>query len=352
MVGVPINLRFWIRHYAAQLGEMEIPNLFLLSASLLLLLLPSLCDERCNSDDKEALLQIKKDLHDSYLFDKWDPDTDCCGWDYVKCDPNNNRVYSLHVFSGDMSAQIPDSVADLPFLETLAFRQLSDLHGPIPEAISKLKRLKVINMKWNRLTGPVPAFIGELKDLEKLDLSSNKLSGAIPANLALLSNLVELHLDWNQFTGSIPDTFGTWAGSGLGPSLYLSHNQLSGIIPFSFNMFDAYIVDISSNMLEGDLSTFFNPHKITRVVDFSYNLLEFDLSGVTFPHTISWLDLSKNKIVGSLPQMMTSMELETLNVSNNQLCGQIPVGGQLQRFGYSAYFNNKCLCGAPLESCK
>ncbi|RID42673.1 hypothetical protein BRARA_J02541 [Brassica rapa] len=38
--------------------------------------------------------------------------------------------------------------------------------------------------------------------------------------------------------------------------------------------------------------------------------------------------------------------------SYNRLCGPIPTGGSLQRFDSYIYFHNKCLCGAPLDSCK
>ncbi|GKV34618.1 hypothetical protein SLEP1_g42981 [Rubroshorea leprosula] len=53
----------------------------------------------------------------------------------------------------------------------------------------------------------------------------------------------------------------------------------------------------------------------------------------------------------------TSHRIITLTImADNKISGpippQIPVGGKLQRFDYSSYFHNRCLCGAPLPSCK
>ncbi|MCI58393.1 receptor-like kinase, partial [Trifolium medium] len=38
-----------------------------------------------------------------------------------------------------------------------------------------------------------------------------------------------------------------------------------------------------------------------------------------------------------------------LDLSNNQLCGQIPIGTQLQSFPASSFEGNSNLCGEPLD---
>ncbi|WCJ33959.1 Polygalacturonase inhibitor [Euphorbia peplus] len=93
-----------------------------------------------------------------------------------------------------------------------------------------------------------------------------------------------------------------------------------------------------------------DPIKLT--IDLSRNLLEFDLSKVVLPADLAFLDFNHNKIYGSLPDEMTKLSLQLFNVSYNMLCGQIPEGGMLQKFDYSTYFHNRCLCGTPLPSCK
>lgn len=99
----------------------------------------------------------------------------------------------------------------------------------------------------------------------------------------------------------------------------------------------------------------FGANKTTFKIDLSRNMLEFDLSKVETQTHLGVLDLNHNRIYGSIPKGFTADDnffLQFFNVSYNRLCGQIPVGGKLQKFDYSSYFHNKCLCGAPLSSCK
>ncbi|XP_022151656.1 polygalacturonase inhibitor-like, partial [Momordica charantia] len=134
--------------------------------------------------------------------------------------------------------------------------------------------------------------------------------------------------------------------------LYLSHNQLSGEIPTSLAGIDFNVIDLSRNKLQGDASMIFGGNKTTQIVNLSRNLLEFNLSAVVFPQSLTSLDLNHNKIFGGIPPEMTKLSFQFMNVSYNRLCGEIPVGGQLQSFDVYSYFHNKCLCGAPLGSCK
>ncbi|XP_077215033.1 polygalacturonase inhibitor-like [Tasmannia lanceolata] len=324
---------------------------FLLS---LLLLLPfSLFADRCNPEDKIVLLKIKKALNNPYLLASWDSKTACCGWYQLRCDDLTHRVTELTIFGGELTGQIPDAVGDLPYLNTLLFRKLSNLTGGIPPAILKLKNLKTLWLSWTNLSGPVPTFLDQLPNLEYINLSFNNFSGQIPASLANFTKLGALHLDRNRLTGEIPESFGRFKGNV--PDLYLSHNQITGKIPESFRNMDFTRIDLSRNKLVGDASMLFDKSKKTETVDISRNLLEFDLSNVTFPvATLIWLDINHNKIYGNIPAEITKVEnLQFFNVSYNRLCGEIPSGGRMERFDYSAFFHNRCLCGAPLNvTCK
>ncbi|XP_057982475.1 polygalacturonase inhibitor-like [Malania oleifera] len=327
-------------------------NSIILSFLLLFFILPSTTlSERCNPKDKKVLLQIKKALNNPYHLASWNPKTDCCDWYCIECDLNTSRITALNIFSGQISGQIPAEVGDLPFLETLIFRKLSNLSGNIPPSVAKLKRLKTIRVSWTNISGEVPgAILSQLKNLNYLDLSFNNLSGKIPPSLSTLPNLGALHLDRNRLTGEIPEEFGNfWPNF---PDLYLSHNQLSGPIPKSLGRLNFSTIDFSRNALEGDASMLFGTNKSVQIVDLSRNKLQFDLTNVEFPQSLTSLDLNHNQIFGSLPATLTDLELQYVNVSYNRLCGMIPVGGKLQSFDYSSYFHNKCLCGAPLASCK
>ncbi|KAI3678132.1 hypothetical protein L6452_37413 [Arctium lappa] len=325
-------------------------SVFTISLLFLLSLLPTLSlSQHCNKNDEKVLFQIKKSLGNPYHLASWQKTLDCCQWYNVECDPNNNRIIALTIFSGNISGQIPNEVGDLPYLQTLIFRKLTNLTGEIPSAITKLTHLTMLRLSWTNLSGPVPSFLSQLKNLNFLDLSFNDLTGSIPPELATLTNLNAIHLDRNKLTGVIPESFGRFTGNI--PSLYLSHNHLTGTVPLSLGYLNFTTIDFSRNQLTGDLSMFFGTNKTIQIADFSRNSFEFNLSQVEFPASLTSLDLNHNKMYGSLPASLSGLELQYFNVSYNRLCGKIPQGGELQKFDNTSYFHNRCLCGSPLPAC-
>ncbi|XP_048127785.1 uncharacterized protein LOC125312716 [Rhodamnia argentea] len=149
-------------------------------------------------------------------------------------------------------------------------------------------------------------------------------------------------------TGTIPKSLKLLEGNQ--PSLVLSDNQLSGEVPTSFQGVNFRYMDVARNMLRGDGSVFFGANKATERINLSRNRFEFDLSRVEFPKRLTGLDLSHNRIFGSIPEGIVKLELlEYLNLTYNGPWGKIPAGPS---FGYESYFHNRCLCGTPLKSCK
>ncbi|KAK1412885.1 hypothetical protein QVD17_34473 [Tagetes erecta] len=294
---------------------------------ILCLVTPSLSKQHaCNKNDEKTLLKIKKSLGDPDILASWKKTLDCCEWNNVACDvQNSGRVTELTISSSNISGQIPEEIGDLPYLETLVFRDLKNLNGEIPLAITKLTRLTQLIISKTHISGPVPSFLSKLTNLYNLDLSFNKLTGSIPESLG-------------GFTGHVPN-------------IYLSHNQLSGNVPKSLGYLNFSIIDFSSNHLTGDLSMFFGANKTIQIADFSRNNFQFDISELEYPWSLASLDLSHNKIYGSLPETLTEVFLAYFNVSYNRLCGKIPQGGDLQYFDKSCYVHNRCLCGSPLPPC-
>ena len=65
---------------------------------------------------------------------------------------------------------------------------------------------------------------------------------------------------------------------------------------------------------------------------------------------LTFLDLSKNQLVGSIPLSRTQIyRLGVLDLSHNHLTGKIPTATQLQGFNPSSYEDNFNLCGPPLQ---
>lgn len=356
--------------------------------------------ELCNAHDKNILLLgIKEHFNNASVFATWIPDTDCCqNWSGIQCN-SDGRVIMLAVTIADIVGGIPPAIGDLPFLEFIALSGSSGLTGTIPLAFAKLANLNHLDFSLNQLSGPIPDFLGQFKNLDDIDLSSNAFTGSIPASLgrltklrtmnlgsnqlsgsippalggiksliqlylysnalsgpipgsfAQLRNLNELDLRQNQLTGSIPASFGSFKNSDL--NIDLSFNRLSGPTPSAFGNANVTAINLSNNNITGDASFLFGRGKtVLTAVDLSNNHFQFDFSSVDLPRGLKKLYISHNLIFGSLPGRLGQLPLKDIDVSFNQLCGQIPVGRRLKQFSPAKFSNNKCLCGLPLPACK
>ncbi|XP_059439562.1 receptor-like protein EIX2 [Corylus avellana] len=80
----------------------------------------------------------------------------------------------------------------------------NNLSGEIPENLTSISKLAIVNFSRNHLTGRIPEKIGNLHMLESLDLSMNELYGPIPESLSSLTFLSHLNLSFNNLSGKIP----------------------------------------------------------------------------------------------------------------------------------------------------
>ncbi|XP_021724035.1 polygalacturonase inhibitor 1-like [Chenopodium quinoa] len=281
----------------------------------------------CNPSDKKALLDIKYHFHNVSAFKTWDPKTDCCNeWSGVLgCDKHG------HVTTLDFTSY--------------------NLTGPIPSSLGQLRKLKTAILHTNNLSGHIPSFLGFMRNLEFLYLYDNKLTGPIPSSLSQLPKISAISLGLNQLTGSIPESFGSFK-SPLITSLSLYSNKLSGSIPRSVGKANIQLLDLNDNKFTGDASFLFSKDNTSLFnIDISNNLFHFDFSNVDLPQSLEYLNISHNKIYGSLPKRLGQLPLKKIDVSFNQLCGKIPTGRRLKQFSPVFFSHNKCLCGPPLAPC-
>ncbi|XP_055821196.1 polygalacturonase inhibitor-like [Solanum dulcamara] len=319
--------------------------LFFLSTSL---------SQRCNQNDKKALLEIKKSLGNPHDLITWDPKTDCCNdWSQttLSCDDNTNRVTSLILIKIKNAGYISPSIGDLLYLQHLDITNIRNLSGPIPSTLAKLTNLTFLKITQTNISGTIPDFFGEMQNITYINLSDNNLMGTIPQSLDQLSNLSYLQLDRNKLTGSIPESFGRLLSRKL-EFLYLGHNKLSGVIPSSFTNWSFETLDLSGNKLEGDISFLFGENSNTFQLYLSRNKFEFDFSKLKFGGKLVSLKLNHNNIYGGFPAGFASRPWQEFNISYNNLCGKIPQGGYMIRFDIYSYVHNKCLCNYPLPPCK
>ncbi|KAK4285136.1 hypothetical protein QN277_001876 [Acacia crassicarpa] len=174
---------------------------------------------------------------------------------------------------------------------------------PFPQWLRNQKKLGKLDLSNTGLWGTLPTWFQQ-KDLLVLDLSNNKISGQLPRNINdMMPYLNSLYLGKNLLNGSIPESLCklSWL-----QDLDLSKNKLSREIPSCLGEFDGILlIDLSSNELSGTIPESFCSS------DGSYSLQS--------------LNLSNNSLHGELPSTLRSCNyLEILDLGNNELYGIIP----------------------------
>ncbi|KAF5808428.1 putative leucine-rich repeat-containing, plant-type, leucine-rich repeat domain superfamily [Helianthus annuus] len=305
------------------------------------------------------------------------------------CSSGVTSTYFLNLGNNNLSGEVPECWEKWPELVLLNLENNS-LSGEIPRTLGSLN-LQYLNMHGNKFSGRLHSSLMNLTELDVLELGRNELTGSIPTWIGRkLTRLRILNLRSNRFAGNIPHELCHIRHIQI---LDLAHNNLSGNVPRCFNNFsilsgiernsrndfayvssghrtpiagdslvtngreDTYssilplvmLIDLSCNNLTGYI-----PSELMSLLELkSLNLSRNQLSG-SIPEKIGnmkeliSLDLSVNWLSGELPMSLSKLNfLSSFNVSFNSLTGRIPTSTQLQSFSESSFFGNK-LCGAPL----
>ncbi|XP_062098212.1 probable inactive receptor kinase At5g10020 [Humulus lupulus] len=187
------------------------------------------------------------------------------------------------------------------------------------DAITLFRNLEVLDLGYNQINGELAPF-GSLPSLRVLRLGNNQLFGSIPEELFETSiPIVELDLSNNGFTGSLVGINSTSL-----QYLNLSSNGLSGTLPSTLKT--CLVIDLSKNMISGDVSTMQNWEAHLEFLDMSSN----ELSG-SFPklssqfQSLTTINLRNNSMGGTLPSILEACpSLSTVDLSSNELSGPIP----------------------------
>ncbi|XP_039169681.1 receptor-like protein 13 [Eucalyptus grandis] len=283
---------------------------------------------RCLEEERNALLKIKVAFNypNGSSFPSWrDGDSDCCGWEGVKCDATTSRMTELYL----------NGLCRLRKLEEL---DISDngFGGLLPSCLCNMTSLRALDVRNNNFSGAIPpSLLSNLKSLEYIVFSGNAFEGSLSlASLANNSNLAVFHLIDNRNRLEVNTEKPTWFPSfklkKFGLSNCMLNKDANGVIPgFLKEQHDLTSVQFSHNGMRGNFPNWLLVNNV--------NLAWFDLIGNSFSGAFDlpsnlildsmwWFDVSANAIEGELPPWIGSIlpSLTHLNLSNNLLKGRIP----------------------------
>ncbi|KAL1347624.1 hypothetical protein AAHE18_07G020200 [Arachis hypogaea] len=280
------------------------------------------------------------------------------------------QLSQLDCSSNQIEGPLPKQVAFSNLIEL--FLEDNLLNGTIPASILSLKSLRVLELSNNRFIGHISSEITSYS-LEYLFLCGNKLQEKILESIFHFVNLTFLCLSSDNWSGtvhfqlfsklqkleylslsgcnslllesetSMNYTFlnlyalQLFSNNIIGkvpkwihdiPSLFhlkLSHNMFTSI-GHQFPWYQFQYLDLSFNLMDDDISSFFCNASFLKVINLSHNRF----TG-TFPQCLANcsyltdLDLQMNNLHDTLPDIFKHLDqLETLNLNGNQFKGLLP----------------------------
>ncbi|PHT94814.1 hypothetical protein T459_02696 [Capsicum annuum] len=227
-------------------------------------------------------------------------------------------IMELELPGVNFSSNLPESIGCLTSLVYLSLGYCN-LSGPIPKSLWDLTHVEYLNLGNNHLEGSIPLFTSGLQNLKTLSLSGNSLNGAIPSWIFSLPSLTYLGLGSNSFSGQLEDF-----QSNLLVDISLEGNKLQGYLPKSIrNLVNLEMLHFSSNNFSGKINvSFFSNLKKLEELNLSHNSISLINCKNKIKVNLWNLDLSNNKIQGSIPDWAWSnwlLSLTVLNLSHNKL---------------------------------
>ncbi|CAI8587044.1 unnamed protein product [Vicia faba] len=220
-----------------------------------------------------------------------------------------------------LNGTIPSSLLSLPCLKRLSLRN-NRFTGHI-SAISSYS-LKELDLCYNKLQGSIPKSIFNLSNLTTLCLASNNLSGVVDfQHFFKLQNLTYLSLSYNsQLSLDIETNDVDYNFSQL-QKLELSSLNLNQLPKFIGKLPYLYSLDMSNNRFTGRVPNWL----LEKMNDQGYlNLSQNMFTSIdqisTTSYQLSSLDLSFNLLQGELSASICNMSsLKFLNLAHNKLTG-------------------------------
>jgi Leucine-rich repeat (LRR) protein len=244
----------------------------------------------------------------------------CLDWYGITCE--NGLITTIDLCRNNLNGTLPTSLPDISSLQTLRLSN-NQIGGIIPACIGSLTNLTTLEMSNNSLVGTIPDSVKWTR-LQNLDLSRNQIVAPLPESLYSLP-LRHLNLGMNQLSGSLSTQIGQ-----LDRMVYLdlSRNSLTGSIPITISKLQ-YLEDLilHNNQLTGVLhhETLASLKSLRKLL-LNSNSLNGSMHAIAELDSLRVVSLSGNMFTGEIiPSIGRLTSLSTLDLSDNQLIGSLPM---------------------------
>ncbi|KAI5065036.1 hypothetical protein GOP47_0019731 [Adiantum capillus-veneris] len=282
------------------------------------------CTAISDAGEVQVLQAIKRNVGDVFnRLSNWNGD-DPCGnnWVGVICTSVNGtqHVVELRLLNMNFTGTLAPDLGNLTHLEVMDF-MWNNITGSIPGEIGNLSSLRLLLLNGNKLNGVLPPELGSLSNLTHMQIDENNISGPIPQSFQFLNKGRHFHMNNNSLNGSIPPELGR-----LESMLHIlfDNNDLSGELPPELsNISTLIILQLDNNHFSGSIpSSYGNMSKLSKMSLRNCNLTG-NIPELSASIGLIYLDLSHNQLTGELPANV-SQTVTTIDLSFNQLNGELP----------------------------
>ncbi|KAM3395567.1 receptor-like protein EIX1 [Capsicum galapagoense] len=238
----------------------------------------------------------------------------CVGDEFTTIPINLGNLSSLNTldlsYNGFLSVNNLEWILHLRQLRYLAIGYVNNLNNSVYTWLFNLSNLTHLDLSGNALYGSFPDAFWNMKSLQHLDLSRNALGGGFPRCLGSSSNLKLFRLSANNLDGQLPE-------------IMRNLSCVSGSLEY---------LNLEENHIGGSLTDNVANFASLRELRLGRNKLNEYFPGVVgkLPSLVI-LDLSWNRIEGSVPDLSLLLSLRELYLSHNQLTGLTESFGRLSK---------------------